>query len=554
MFEINSKPLLQKRQIASVEPNGIFKFISTNYTLKEKLLSVTILITLLQFLLHLGSINAYGFHQDELLYMALSEHLSWGYRETPPFIAFMGALGKTVFGNSLTATRIIPALCAGAIVHLTGVITIRLNGKYLAVIIACTTVAFSPAFLATGALFIPQVFDELFWLLSAYLLICFVQKGTDKYLYVLGLVIGIGILVKYTIVIYILGMLFGLSLSDGGRKIWSRKSFYVSIFISFLVILPHIIWQFQNGFPALMHFQELKETQLIYISPIDFTFQQLVVNGTGVFVWLAGIWYLSRNNEFKDYRFLLWGFIIVMTTLVILNGKPYYGFGAFPALFAIGGIYLERVFRTFTKTFKSSFIGVMQIPNLFLSLVVLPYLPIENASAVFEWTYTHLNIQFPLKWEDQKIHNMNQNYADMIGWDELASKVSRIYLSMDAKQRQQTIFYIEGYGAAGAADYYCEQYPLPKIVSLSSSFAMWAPSKINAKNIIFFSTIGNLPAAMKANSRLVDKINNRFSRVYGEGIYLVKNIHPNAKNWYASQWKKTHYISIDLYKKYVDVF
>ena len=112
--------------------------------MKYQLMAISFFIACLQLFLRLGCLGEYGFHQDELLYLALSDHLAWGYREVPPFIAVIGRISKVLFGESVAAARIIPSLCAFLIVYLTGLLTIRLGGRFFAVAIACNPATPAP--------------------------------------------------------------------------------------------------------------------------------------------------------------------------------------------------------------------------------------------------------------------------------------------------------------------------------------------------------------------------------------------------------------------------
>lgn len=489
---------------------------------REALIALTTSIALAQTLLHFLAINAYGFHEDELLYMTLGDHLSWGYIETGPLIAVIGNMAKALFGDSLIAMRILPAICAGAIVHLTGMITIRLNGKYIAVVIACTAVAFSPAFLASGGLFIPQVFDELFWLLTVYLLVCWIQKPNDNYLYGLGIVIGFGILLKYTLLLYVASILFGILCTPQLRPLFKKKAFYLAILISIVILLPHLFWQLEHHFPALAHYHELKKVQLNFLYRIDFLTQQLLVNGPGLLVWLLGIVYIFFYKKLQRYRFIAISFLITMAVLGLLKGKPYYGFGAYPPLFAVGAICLESWLgsRRLNKTI--AVLSILILPNLLLSFISLPLLKIENAAKVFAWARTNLGITFTVKWEDQKIHSINQNYADMIGWEELAQKTSAVYQALPFAEKKQTIIYTDSYGIASAMSYYAKYYPLPKVVSMNGSFSLWAPKNIHDKLLITFAQDTSDKQVGFLNVQHV--ITNPFSRLYGTNIEISKNV------------------------------
>ncbi|KQR70173.1 hypothetical protein ASF92_09235 [Pedobacter sp. Leaf176] len=518
---------------------------SIHFNMHQKLRLLIILIVVSQFLLHLGAMGAYGFHQDELLYITLGEHLSWGYRETPPMIALISRFSTLIFGDSMLGLRIIPALFASFTVYLTGLITARLGGKHLAVFAACSTVAFSPAFLASGGLLVPQIFDVFCWSLCCYLIICVIQNPKPILPVLLGIAIGAGILTKYTILIYIGAVFASLMLNRENRKIFNRSAILNTFSTAFLIVLPHLFWQFQNGFPALMHLDELKETQLIHLSRLDFIIQQLLSNGTGVFLWLAGLFAIWQYKELRPYRFIPLAFLLVNIILIILKGKPYYAFGAYPALFALGAIFVERTIEHYQNAPRWAILVVLLIPNLLLAPVVLPYLAVEKSSKVFQWVQSNLKLDFPLRWEDQKIHIINQNFADMVGWQEMAIKTSKMYISMPPKERNATIIFAEGYGAAAAFTYFAKRYPLPPVVSLSSSFAMWAPENLRVKHILFFSS-ENMPTIPDKKYIKFGVIENPYSRIYKRGIYLSSHVKHTTLKWYASKWSQRRFASFDL--------
>src|ERR1700712_2790079 len=95
------------------------------------------------------AISHFGFHRDELLHLALGDHMAWGYKEVPPFIALLAKISTTVFGGSVFATRIFSTLFAGLIIWFTGLITVELGGRKFAIALACLALIFSPAFEAS---------------------------------------------------------------------------------------------------------------------------------------------------------------------------------------------------------------------------------------------------------------------------------------------------------------------------------------------------------------------------------------------------------------------
>ena len=64
-------------------------------------------------LIHLLTNRGYGYFRDELYYIACEQHLAFGYVDLPPLSALLIRLSRVLFGDSLFAIRLLPAL-AGA--------------------------------------------------------------------------------------------------------------------------------------------------------------------------------------------------------------------------------------------------------------------------------------------------------------------------------------------------------------------------------------------------------------------------------------------------------
>src|SRR5580693_3473238 len=90
-------------------------------------LSFILIFVFIKIGLNLLAISHFGFHRDEFLHLVLADHLDWGYKEVPPFIALLAKISLTVFGNSVFAARIFPTICSGLIVFFTGLITVELG-------------------------------------------------------------------------------------------------------------------------------------------------------------------------------------------------------------------------------------------------------------------------------------------------------------------------------------------------------------------------------------------------------------------------------------------
>ena len=54
---------------------------------RSKYSSFILIFVAIKIGLNVLAISHYGFHRDELLHLALGDHLDWGFKEVPPFIA-----------------------------------------------------------------------------------------------------------------------------------------------------------------------------------------------------------------------------------------------------------------------------------------------------------------------------------------------------------------------------------------------------------------------------------------------------------------------------------
>ncbi|MBL0181538.1 MAG: hypothetical protein IPP96_04240 [Chitinophagaceae bacterium] len=97
---------------------------------------------------------------------------------------------------------------------------------------------------------------------------------------------------------------------------------------------------------------------------------------------------------------------------------------------------------------------------------------------------TGMNKTGSFKWEDQQMHPLPQDFADMIGWKEMALKAGAVYNSLPSPEREKTFVYCRGYFSAGALNYYRKEAGLPEVYSDNASFLFWMPDRYDVRNLI----------------------------------------------------------------------
>jgi len=376
-----------------------------------------------------------------------------------------------------------PSLFGAATFIITGKIVQRLDGKNFAIFLLFLPFIFG-AYLRLFFLFQPNTPEVFFWTMIAYSVIRFVQTQKTKWLYVFGVSVALGMLSKYSVAFFTVSILIGLLLTKH-RMIFLNQHFWYASIIGFIIFLPNLIWQYENKFPIVFHMQKLQQTQLQYINPSDFLKDQLLMNFPCLFIWVAGLWFVSFTNKGKDYRFIGWAYVSVIILLVIGHGKNYYSLGAYPVLFAFGAYHLGQYTSIKRKKLRYRFAVIPILLGIPFIPLLLPLFPPDQLAKFY--AQTGMEKTGLLKWEDLKNHPLPQDFSDMLGWEEMAQKMSAAYEKLDSTEKRQTVLFCDNYGQAGAVNFYAEKYHLPQAYSDNASFLYWLPDSIHFVNLILLT-------------------------------------------------------------------
>src|SRR5215467_4112376 len=161
---------------------------------------LTIAACKLLILLYAG--RHYGYFRDELYYLACSRHLDWGYVDQPPLIAVIAHIARILFGDSLPAIRLLPALAGVAEVGIAAFIAWELGGRRFAQGVAALGVLVAPGILALDNVLTMNAFEPLFWMGCAWLAIRMVKSGNQKLWIWFGVLAGFGLDNKYSMLIF----------------------------------------------------------------------------------------------------------------------------------------------------------------------------------------------------------------------------------------------------------------------------------------------------------------------------------------------------------------
>jgi hypothetical protein len=479
-----------------------------------------ILLAIFNILIHLLVIGNLEYHRDELLYFSLGEHPAFGFATVPPMIGWLAWLLQIILGHGLFAVRILPALMSGAMILLIAAIAKDLGGSRYARFLSATGFTIAGFSLRTFSLYMPVFLDVFFWTLVIFFLVRYVNSGKEKYLVYFGIAAGFSILNKYLIGVLFAGLLVIVPFTRY-RNVFAKRMFWLGIAAGFLICSPNIIWQIVNKLPVVNHMAELERTQLVNVNKVTFLAEQLMMGSFASVLTIAGLIFLFTDRRVVKYRFLGLLVVFVVVALMLLRGKSYYTIGIFPFLIAAGAVSFDySLKRTWARIALPVILVALTIPGIPVALPVFKEDGLVNYFHILETKY---GIIIGRRFEDNSIHSLPQDYADMLGWEELASITDKAYRMITDKKA--SFIYCENYGQAGAITIIGKKYGLPEPVSFNESFRYWIPKKFDPDITSFIYINGELGKDVRQEFNkiiLVGKISNPNAREYGTQVYLCE--------------------------------
>jgi hypothetical protein len=443
--------------------------------------ALLIYLAAVKVLIHLLTGANYGFFRDELYYIDAGKHLSFGYVEFPSFIALMAAFVHSIFGDVLLAYHVLPALAGAGVVLFSGLIARELGGGRFAQCLAALASLVAGIFLGIDAIFSMDSFDELWWVLAVFLLIRLIKNNQPRYWLLFGLVAGLGMLTKITILMIGFALVLGLLLTPERRYLWSRWA-WLGGALAYAFLLPYILWNAANGWPTLEFWRGYTSGHANPADALGFFLQQiLAMNPLTLPLWLTGLLAYFFNRQLRPYRALGWAFIILYLLFTLIRAKVYFLAPAYPMLFAAGALIFERFFRERCLRWPQPvYMSALLLVGIVLAPVVMPILP----PAIYGQTMSFVGGNAGVKVEQRATGVLPQQLADRFGWDTMTATVAQVFHRLLANEQAQACILTENYGEAGAIDLYGPAYHLPQTMSGHNTYYLWGPGKCTGQVVI----------------------------------------------------------------------
>jgi hypothetical protein len=435
-------------------------------------------------LVHLLTNGRYGYFRDELYYIACGRHLAFGYVDQPPLSILLLRLSELFLGESLFAIRFLPALAGAAIVALTGIIARELGGRVWAIALACAATLCALFYLAVGNFFSMNAFEPLFWMGAVYLLVRIINGGAPTLWLWFGVVIGLGLENKHSMVFFGAGILVGLLLTPE-RRHFAQKWIWFGALIAFVLALPNFLWEARYHWPTYELLSNIGHSNKnVALSPIQFIVQQAVFLNPGTLpLWLGGLFWLFGSREGRRYCIIGIIYLVTLAEFIVLHGKSYYLAPAYPMLFAAGGVAVERLFATRLKWIKPVFIGVIIAMGALCAPLMLPILPPDKLVAYMRAIHME-----PPRTETLHTAALPQIFADQFGWEQIVGSLANAYHHLRPEDEKRAAIFCQNYGEAGAIDFFGPKLGLPPAISGHQNYFLWGPRDWTGEIILVLDT------------------------------------------------------------------
>ena len=444
-------------------------------------------LALLQLAVQIVFHGNYGYFRDELYYVACSKHLAFGYVDQPPLsIAILWA-NRLLLGDSLQALRFLPSLAGAGVVLLAALMARQLGGGKFAQGLAALSVVAAHGLFGHGQFFTMNPFDVLFWTLAGYVVILLLTRDKPRLWILFGLVVGLGLLNKYSMGFMVIGLVAGLLFAEQ-RKQLATKWFWLGVAVAAILFLPHVIWEIVYGFPSLEFMRNASGAKNVNLGVIGFLMGQ--VRDMNIFnapLWFGGIYFFYKHQEGR-YRPLAWMYVVVFILMVAGNAKVYYLSAIYPIFLAGGAVLFEQfVLQKSINWLKPVYASLLILVALAFLPFTLPVLPVEEFIK-----YEHFLGIMPRADERSGVGELPQYYTDQFGWKEMVDTVASVYRRLTPEEQSQCVIYVRNYGEAAAIDFFGKEYGLPNALCAHNSYWLWGPGQRTGNIAIIFGNSRNL--------------------------------------------------------------
>jgi hypothetical protein len=422
--------------------------------------------------------HGYGYHRDELYFVACGKHLAWGYADQGPLVPLIARVMTAISATSLTVLRIPAALAAGATVYVASRLPVELGAPPRARLIAAGCTAVASLTLVTGHWLSTSTFDLLGWTVIGWLAVRAIVRDQPRLWLAVGAVLGVALLDNPLPAFLAVALVAGVAIA-GPRRLLASPWVWAGALIAVVIWSPWLIWQGRHGWPQLDVSSSIAAGNSTSSQPwwAILPFQFLLVSPVLAPVWIAGLVAAFRDRRL---RFLGWGWALLAVAFMATQGKPYYLGNLLPVLLGVGAVPVEAWLRGRVGR-RRLLVAAVALSAVICGVIALPVLPTSAVGPVLA---------------------ANADVGETIGWPALVRTVAKVRHSVPGP----VTVLAANYGEAGAIDRFGGAYGLPHAYSGHDAYGYWGPPRDTGRAVLVIGYRPSTAAQYLHDCRLAARV------------------------------------------------
>ena len=395
----------------------------------------------------------YGFHRDEMYFLACGRRLAWGYPDQPPLVPLV-ARAMAALSHSLVVLRIPSDLAVAGTVVFAALIARELGGTRNAQLLAAGATAIGNLTLGSGHLLSTTTLGVTFWAALCWLALRLLRTGDSRWWPVAGVVVGVGLL-DNDLVAFLVAAIVVSVLAVGPRERLANPWALVGVVIAGALWAPYLAWQARHGWPqldvanAVAHGSSgsggprwaIPLAQLYLATPVLAP------------VWIAGLVRLLRDRSLRWARPLGISWFVLLAVFVVTGGKPYYLALMMPLLLGAGAEPALRWLAERSPGARRGWAIAFAVSAAIDAVVTLPVVPLGVL-------------------HDTPVVTVNYDAGETVGWPAYVDQVAVAWRGLNDPA---AAIVASNYGEAAAIDYYGGKRGLPHAYAVHNAYWLWGP-------------------------------------------------------------------------------
>ena len=418
---------------------------------------------------------------DEAHYWDWSRNLELSYYSKGPLVAYLihvscallGPWSEAQFGNMMFAVRFPAVVCGSLLVLSLYVLTSQVFKRELLSLLVVMLALTMPTINA-GSLI--MTIDSPFCCCWGWALVLGYQAIFRKSAWawpLLGLAIGVGILAKYNMILWVFSIFCFALFTKKYRSLFRDPGMWVALGIGALCCTPIIIWNVQNDWVGLFHVQTLagvrnNDSFIKWMGPLAYLGTQCaLLLGFGFVLWARGMWTLApwKSKTTPEVAYLWW---MSATTFLLFfgfsfktgGGEPNWPLAAYLSGMVLAAGWLDRYVQQYSAQGKAALRGTALTSLFGLGLTFLALQP--------SWTLPTLKV---IAGPPTKEHPLPIRKWDVTrrlrGWQTLAENVDQVNEEL-RKKGEEPVIAAALWQIPGELGFYCKDHP--KVYSIGLAF------------------------------------------------------------------------------------